>query len=127
MWIVGRIKWQGVVCLSRGNRQEGEGEESDSKERARHGSTELPSNINQPSSGPRRADSLISPDKERREPQPTFGQVLSIHVYVEVGSPFGHPGGAVMFLIGIVIILWGSRIWKSYCFEFILNPITVSL
>src|SRR5207247_9375656 len=60
MWIVGRIKWQGVVCLSRGNRQEGEGEESDSKERARHGSSGLPSNINQPSSGPGRADFLIS-------------------------------------------------------------------
>jgi hypothetical protein len=40
----------------------------------------------------------------------TFGQVCSIQVYVEVGSPLGHPGGAVMFRIGMVIMRFGSRI-----------------
>src|SRR5256885_1770292 len=39
----------------------------------------------------------------------SFGQVCSIQVYVDVGSPLGHPGGAVMLRIGIVIIRLGSR------------------
>jgi len=43
----------------------------------------------------------------------SVGQVLSIQVYVEVGSPFGQPGGAVMLRIGIVMIRVGSRIWKG--------------
>lgn len=41
------------------------------------------------------------------------GQVLSIQVYVEVGSPLGQPGGAVMLRIGIVMIRVGSRIWNG--------------
>jgi hypothetical protein len=41
------------------------------------------------------------------------GQVLSIQVYVEVGSPFGQPGGAVMLRIGIVMMRLGSRIWNG--------------
>src|SRR6185295_15074664 len=41
------------------------------------------------------------------------GQVLSIQVYVEVGSPFGQPGGAVMLRIGIVMMRVGSRIWNG--------------
>ena len=40
----------------------------------------------------------------------TFGQVCSIQVYVEVGSPLGQPGGAVIFRIGMVIMRFGSRI-----------------
>ena len=43
----------------------------------------------------------------------TFGQVLSIQVYVEVGSPLGQPGGAVILRMGIVIMRFGSRIWNS--------------
>src|SRR2546428_545831 len=39
----------------------------------------------------------------------SFGQVCSIQVYVDVGSPLGHPGGAVILRIGIVIIRLGSR------------------
>ena len=57
----------------------------------------------------------------------TFGQVFSIHVYVEVGSPLGHPGGAVMFRIGMVIIFLGSRIWNGRSGEFMLKPVTASL
>src|SRR5713226_8592458 len=52
----------------------------------------------------------LGQNEERRDRHATFGQVLSIHVYVDVGSPFGQPGGAVMFRIGIVIIRLGSRI-----------------
>src|SRR5262249_50545141 len=49
-----------------------------------------------------------------RRPQTlALGQVLSIQVYVEVGSPLGQLGGAVMFRIGIVIIRFGSRIWNG--------------
>src|SRR6266536_1364238 len=55
------------------------------------------------------------------------GQVLSIHVYVDVGSPFGHPGGAVMFRIGIVMMRAGSRIGNGYSSVFLLNPISASL
>ena len=43
----------------------------------------------------------------------SVGQVLSIQVYVEVGSPLGQPGGAVMFRIGIVMMRLGSRIWNG--------------
>ena len=43
----------------------------------------------------------------------TVGQVLSIQVYVEVGSPFGQPGGAVMLRIGIVMMRFASRIWNG--------------
>src|SRR6266436_9840351 len=57
----------------------------------------------------------------------TFGQVLSIQVYVEVGSPLGQPGGAVMLRMGMVIMRFGSRIWNSYSLEFMLKPVTASL
>ena len=43
----------------------------------------------------------------------TFGQVLLIQSYVRVGSACGHPGGAVMFRIGIVMTLAGSRVWNG--------------
>ena len=43
----------------------------------------------------------------------TVGQVLSIQVYVDVGSPLGQPGGAVILRIGIVMIRFGSRIWNG--------------
>ena len=71
--------------------------------------------------GPRR---MREPERggERRRPFPgrgadaqalTVGQVLSIQVYVDVGSPFGQPGGAVMLRIGIVMMRFGSRIWNG--------------
>ena len=59
------------------------------------------------------------PGKRVRPPSPapdasaqalTVGQVLSIQVYVDVGSPLGQPGGAVILRIGIVMIRFGSRI-----------------
>jgi len=51
------------------------------------------------------------------------GQVLSIQVYVEVGSPFGQPGGAVIERMGIVMMRSGSRIGNGYWSVFLLNPI----
>src|SRR5262249_57524491 len=55
------------------------------------------------------------------------GQVLSIHVYVEVGSPLGQPGGAVMLRIGIVMMRAGSRIGNGYSGTFLLKPMMASL
>src|SRR5256712_13734117 len=57
----------------------------------------------------------------------SFGQVCSIQVYVDVGSPLGHPGGAVMLRIGIVIIRLGSRTRNGKFFSSYENPVTASL
>src|SRR3954451_11061655 len=57
----------------------------------------------------------------------TWGQVWSIHVYVEVGSPFGHPGGAVMLRMGMVMIRAGSRMGNGYSGTFLLKPVIASL
>ena len=57
----------------------------------------------------------------------TCGQVLSIQVYVDVGSPFGQPGGAVMLRIGIVVMRFGSRIGNGYSDTFLLKPVIASL
>src|SRR6266851_4670081 len=56
----------------------------------------------------------------------TVGQVWSIQVYVEVGSPFGQPGGAVMFRIGMVMIRAGSRMGNGYSGTFLLKPVIAS-
>src|SRR6266852_7567463 len=57
----------------------------------------------------------------------TVGHVWSIQVYVEVGSPFGQPGGAVMFRIGMVMIRAGSRMGNGYSGTFLLKPVIASL
>src|SRR5207245_8293701 len=57
----------------------------------------------------------------------TFGQVCSIQVYVDVGSPLGHPGGAVIFRMGIVTIRLGSRTRDGRFFSSYAQPVTVPL
>src|SRR3989441_13231035 len=57
----------------------------------------------------------------------SFGQVWSIQVYVDVGSPLGHPGGAVIFRIGIVNIRLGSRTRNGRFLSLIEKPVIASL
>src|SRR6478672_9889812 len=61
-----------------------------------------------------------------------FGQVVLIQFAAAVDSlwvvpGFGHPSGAVMLRIGMVMIRSGSQLANSYCGRFLLNPVTASL